>query len=262
MQDKCKYCGMPLIAKEYDIMGDKKRIMVHSCDCLEKKEKSDEAQRELKKKQDKISQLFSISSLGEKFQKRTFGNWQSREGTENAFYACKSMVVNFRKGKGLLIVGGTGNGKTHLAAAVVNKFNDKDNKECIPSVFLNMSEFFILVEGTYRKSENKTSLFEILETIKCADVVVLNDLGKEKWTSKRIDVLFTLIEILYNHEISVIITMNPQALREMEKNTQADLNAKDKETLNTIIDRIYEMCKGNVIQNTASSFRKENFGEA
>lgn len=242
MQNKCEYCGKPYKERHFEVMGISKRMMVRDCDCLSKLEEERERQAEQQQRFIRIKRLFDIAELGPRFKKRTFDNWNHRPQAENCFKSFKNFADKFEKGKGILIIGEPGNGKTHLAASVVNKLIN----ECVPCVFLNVSELLLKIEDGY-KGNSQYTLTGVLESLKNADLIVLNDLGKEKYTEKRLETLFTIIDVLYNFEKSIIVTMNPEANAKMQSIPE----------MAAIMDRIKEMCAGGIIKNNASSYREE-----
>lgn len=75
-----------------------------------------------------IEKLFSISNLGERFSKSTFESFLDRNGSEAVYKVGVKYVKTFKEwnGESLMLWGEPGNGKTHLAAAIVNELSKKD----------------------------------------------------------------------------------------------------------------------------------------
>ncbi|WP_455550120.1 MULTISPECIES: P-loop domain-containing protein [Bacillus cereus group] len=75
-----------------------------------------------------IEKLFSISNLGERFSKSTFESFLDRNGSETVYKVGVKYVKTFKEwnGESLMLWGEPGNGKTHLAAAIVNELSKKD----------------------------------------------------------------------------------------------------------------------------------------
>ena len=108
------------------------------------------------------------SNLGERFSNRTFGNFDPRRD-KTAFDACRAYANNERifraKKNSLLIFGGVGSGKTHLAAAVANAFIDRS----IPVLFATYSTHL----GEIREEFDHTGQRKYLSMMKNTPVAAI-----------------------------------------------------------------------------------------
>ena len=164
------------------------------------------------------------SNLGERFSNRTFGNFDPRRD-KTAFDACRAYANNERifraKKNSLLIFGGVGSGKTHLAAAVANAFIDRS----IPVLFATYSTHL----GEIREEFDHTGQRKYLSMMKNTPVLVIDDLGKEKKSDWTQQILFDVVNYRYEHLLPIIITSN--------FNTDAFANYVG----NAVWSRLYEM---------------------
>jgi len=106
----------------------------------------------------------------------------------------------FEVGKGLLIIGITGTGKTHLAVGLCMELYMRYG---INLKYINYVEFLEELKISYsNNSENN------LEKYKRADFLVIDDLGAEapkEWSSEK---LYYLVNYRYNAMLPTIVTCN------------------------------------------------------
>ena len=143
------------------------------------------------------------SNLGERFMNRTFGNFEVRRDP-TAYQQCLAYSEReslFRdKRNGLLIFGGIGSGKTHLAAAIANQMIDRG----IPSLFATFSTHLEHI----REEFDHTGQKKYLSMMKNTPILVVDDLGKEKKTEWSQQILFDVVNYRYEHLLPIIITSN------------------------------------------------------
>ncbi len=202
----------------------------------------DQKQQELtqSEKVNKTKALFGQEQLGPKFRNATFENWVKLPGTQNAYQEAVGYVQErrWRKGEGLLFFGGTGNGKSHLAAAIFN--------ELVPigvaAIFKVMPDLLGKIQSTYGKNGRDVDESMIINTLCEADLVVLDDLGSERLTDWSLEKMFRIINSLYTNEKALIITTNCDIQKEFKEKVGA-----------RIYDRIIEMCR--LVENNGDSYR-------
>jgi len=238
LPENCVLCGSPLKAVQ---MPSGK--WVHAkCPCVvadfEKRQK-DLVKRE---KKERIERLFENSGLGERFKKCSLDNWYRRPGTDKAYEAAcrynENISNNVRDGKGLVIFGTYGNGKSHLAAAIANT----TIRQGMTTVFERVPSLLAKIRATYGGDGDITE-YQLLKALTDADLVVLDDAGAEKWTEWAESMLYTVIDERYSYQKALIITTN------------SNLNELEKKIGIRAMDRVLEMCE--IVENKGTSFRKE-----
>lgn len=159
--------------------------------------------------QQRLIKLLSGTGVGKRFSNRTFDSFEITHETAYAYQLCKSFCDNYRPDRlGLLLVGGYGCGKTHLAAAIINELMKKG----ICGVLATAPDLFAAIRQTFSANKDKQNIDsateKLFENVKASELLVLDDLGAEKageWTR---EVLYRLINARYENMLPTIITTN------------------------------------------------------
>lgn len=135
----------------------------------------------------------------------TFRTFQKRPGTEAALDAVRRFLQGFSPhcGRGLLLVGNTGSGKTHLAVAVAHYLLEKGHRV----VFANVSHLLASFRWSYRRDDDGTEE-EMIRRMIDADLLVLDDLGVDKPSEWVDQVLYTIVDARYQDYRPLIVTTN------------------------------------------------------
>lgn len=146
-----------------------------------------------------------------------------------------------------------GTGKTHLACAVIHRILDrwKGERSCPRVVFLSEPELFRRIQATYSFNHEERQVREseddILKGIIYADLLLLDDVGKEKRADPRFiqRTIYSIIDGRYKNELPIVITANldPTNLKEHLESAS--------------FDRVFEMMQGKSIRVDGKSYRRE-----
>ncbi len=237
----CEYCNkyIDAITVEVPQLRIKNKILP-TCECVVEREEAKirEAQNFGKKRE--IEKLFSISNLGERFSKSTFESFLDRNGSETAYKVAVKYVKTFKEwnGESLMLWGDPGNGKTHLAAAIVNELSKKG----YIVVFQSVPELLQRIRSTFN-SENKENETQIMRALLECDLLILDDIGAEKTTEWVEEKLFNIIDGRYRKELPTLYTSN----------------LEPKELKNQVGKRSYDrMVETSLtVKNEAASYRRE-----
>ena len=151
---------------------------------------------------DRANYLRKQSNLGKRFSARTFENFEASDN-KRAYEACKRYVdlkVYDHEKNGLIICGSYGTGKTHLAAAIANQVVSK-----------GVSVLFDTYGGHLEKIKNEFSVnagAAYLNLMRSVDMLILDDVGKEKQTEWSASIMFDVINHRYESMKPIIITSN------------------------------------------------------
>lgn len=233
----CPICGKEKTWRRGRILGAIIQVPI-MCQCEVDLEKELKRQEEARAKQDRIKRVLSLSNLGERFKNATFDSWEDKPGTGQCHAAIKNYADNFSKKTehGYCIYGRPGNGKSHLAAALVNAVIQNG----YTAVFIEVPDLFAQIKATY---DGEGSEDAIMRSLAVCDLLVLDDAGAEKPTEWVQEKFYQIINTRYKNRLPVVITTN----------------TKDMAGLEDIIgfrayDRVLEMCEP--IKNNGESYRR------
>ena len=108
-------------------------------------------------------------------------------------------------GKGLLLMGGCGAGKTHLAVAALIEVVNSGKPGRV--LFTNFQELIQEIQASF-DSDQAPGKAEIMRPLLEADLLVLDELGSQKPTQFVQDILYYVINTRYNEELTTIFTTN------------------------------------------------------
>lgn len=124
-----------------------------------------------------------------------------RANLRKAYEACWSFAA--RPQGWLILLGGYGCGKTHLAAAIANA--------CIaqgtPALFVVVPDLLDYLRAAYSPT-SEASYDERLEQVQNAPVLILDDLGTQSATEWAQEKLYQILNYRYNARLPTVITTN------------------------------------------------------
>jgi DNA replication protein DnaC len=185
----------------------------------------------MKKRQDRIAELLAKSGLGKRFQKRTFESFKVTDENKTAYKTAFDFAKEFPNiSRGLLFTGPVGVGKSHLASAIANTLIEK----LYTVICKNITDIISLIKSTYGKNTELTE-YEIVDILtKEVDLLIIDDLGKEKTSENTNTLLYQIVNRLYEDEKPIIITTNFVG---------DSLAEKLGERGEAIVSRVTEMCQ-------------------
>jgi DNA replication protein DnaC len=161
--------------------------------------------------------------------------------------------------KGLLLMGPSGVGKTHLAVAAVKELIRRGHA----GLFCDYRELLKEIQASYNPASESTEM-GILEPIRTVELLVLDDLGASKPSAWVLDIIGLVLNARYNECRMTILTTNY-----IDETTAPETGAKlpsgqrvvvKEDTLADrigarMLSRLFEMCK--TVRVDAPDFRRE-----
>lgn len=136
---------------------------------------------------------------------------------------------------GLLLLGPSGRGKTHLACAILSELV---SKKSVAGVYLDFSDLLMRIQTSFRPDAD-LSKESILHPIAEAELLVLDELGASKPHPWVLDVLYNLLNTRYNRKKITIVTSN----FEDEPDAQSGERDRLEDRIGSRIrSRLFEMC--------------------
>ena len=212
------------------------------CQCATEKRDKEKAERQRIEREKQISILRKNGFPEKDMQNWTFANDDMTN--ERITKAMQNYVDNFselrKQGKGLLLHGSIGTGKTYAACEVANALIDKG----YPVMVTNFSRIINTLQGIFEKQE-------YIDSFNRYDLLVLDDLGIERDTAFAKEQVFNIVDNRYRAGLPMIITTNL---------TMDKLKNPDDIENSRIYDRILERC--HPIEVTGGSRRRKKIKES
>ena len=252
---KCEFCGKELepIGLDYLYVNiSPESIEYQRCTCdksqeyWKEKDKQDAEEQKRKRFRNMIKVIYKQSYVGRKYQELNFENFIIDLNNKNAVKMAND-YINKNKDKilsnGLIIMGESGVGKTHLAAAIANKLIENDKIVLMG----RLTTLLDMIKETFR--DNTKSENELIELYSNVDMIIIDDLGTEKISSWALEKLYTIIQNRFENGLPIIITTRFDKKGLISRFSYSN----DQDLIDATISKLYQMCYG----ITLKSMKKE-----
>lgn len=224
IKDGVMYCGIcnePRQEWKHLSMGD--ILVKRSCGCERAKARAEREAEEKRLRENRIYELRSKAFADKSMQYWSFDT-DDRANPKLSEVAHR-YVDNFTSmnGKGLLLYGGVGTGKTYMTACIANALIDKE-VSCYVTSFARIVN---TVSGLY---EGKQEYIDGLNRFK---LLVIDDLASERDTEYMGEIVQNVIDTRYSARLPLIVTTN---LTGDELKYPSDIRRQ------RIYSRLFDMC--------------------
>lgn len=214
----CRKCGDALeVIIDVPIIGRKKVRCICSCMKQVRDEAEDRAKRE------ELDRNRRICFGGSDLMKCRFENSEETESLKMAKNYVRHFAGFRSQGKGLLLYGTVGTGKSHMAACIANDLIDEGYK-------VLMTNFATMVNILQSSFEGRQ---EYINSLNRYALLIIDDLGAERKSDYMQEQVFNIIDARCRSGLPMIITSNL---------TMTELTEPTEIMCQRIYDRILERC--------------------
>src|SRR3984885_8918150 len=156
--------------------------------------------------QTQAAHLLAASEIPARYADCEFSNYEAgvNEGIATAKIKIETWATQYPLDRsGLLLIGPSGVGKTHLAVAALRRLTQKG----LHCLFCDYRELLKKIQNSYNPSVQTTEL-DLLRPIFETEVVLLDDMGAVKPSEWVWDTVSLILNARYNEKLTTIITSN------------------------------------------------------
>lgn len=219
---------------DIEALGIKKTVRC-ICDCVKKEREAFELKNILQERERRRNVCFSQSNMAQ----WTFANDDGKDAKLSE--AMQNYVKNFtdfrKSGKGLLLYGTVGTGKTYYAACIANSLIDEGYKV----LMTNFASLTNKIQGMFEGKQ------DFINDLNRYSLLILDDLGAERKSEFMQEMVFNIIDSRYRSGLPFIITTNL---------TMDEIKKPQDVGYSRIYDRILERCFP--VEVTGNSRRRQN----
>ena len=192
-KNTCSKCG-----KEYDqpaLVSQFGVIIARACpECISKYEAAENSKAKHIKENNKAEWLENIG-IKEQYEKATLENYKPRnESQQEALRYCR--LIDENELSKLVLLGGNGVGKTHLASALVKKHN---------GLLITAYEMFATYRGCF---SGKTSELDVIKKFSKLPLLAIDEYGRTKGSEAEENFLSAIIDNRHSNNLPTLILSN------------------------------------------------------
>lgn len=224
--DGLLYCGKCNTPKQcqIDLFG-QERTPFCICKCRQEELEAEEAERRRRERSLRIQELRKMGFPESEMHKWTFAadDGENAKISKVALNYVENFETMLKRGKGLLLYGTVGTGKTFYSACIANALIDRGH----PCLVTNFARLVNTISGMYDGKQ------DYIDGLNKFDLLVLDDLASERDTEYMNEIVQNIIDSRYRAGLPTIITTN---LTSEEIKNPADIRKQ------RTFSRLLEMC--------------------
>lgn len=191
--------------------------------------------------------FLSASEIPVRYTNCDFSNYETggNDGLATAKLKIEAWAAHYPVDRtGLLLIGPSGVGKTHLSVAALKQLTQKG----VHCLFCDYRELLKKIQNSYNPSVQTTEL-DLLRPVFETEVVLLDDLGAVKPSEWVWDTVSLILNARYNDKLTTLITSNfLDGASAAAERVDGPRRASREETLGDRIgermrSRLFEMCR-------------------
>lgn len=219
------YCGKCRTPKQtrVTILG---RTMTPMCLCKCAAEEWEKAEKllEAKKKEQTLKEYRRLGFPDAEMSGATFVNDDggNPELTRLALHYAEGWTKNFEEGRGLLLYGKTGTGKSFAAGCIANAIIEKG----FPVLMTNFARLANSIQAAYNRQDE-------IDALNRFSLLIIDDLAAERNTSYMSEIVQSIIDARCRTRLPLIVTTNL---------TGEDMKRPEDVRQERLYSRLFEMC--------------------
>jgi DNA replication protein DnaC len=235
----CEVCHTPT-QKDIEILGVKRRVPI-ACRCRSEAYEREKKEAEQKELMRRLERFKAYSLMDNRFEMSTFENWSHRPDNRDDYILgtkyCENWDTMYANNRGLLLYGKAGNGKTFLSFAIANALY-RQGKAVMA---ISISKLLSIIKDNFDK-HGEYGETDVLNTVRDASLLVLDDLGVEYKTAWAYEKLYAIIDTRYRASKPTIITTNFMLDTLRENLATVDMRTRTTDPSERVFSRITEIC--------------------
>ncbi len=167
-----------------------------------------------RKKAEELNKLLVGSGITPRFSNCTFSSYRTTGGVDGmakALKICSEYVAqfgeNYDAGRSLILSGNVGNGKTHLACAMVQEVIREHGAH---AVIVSAAEIIRVFKGAMDRSAEYTDK-DVLTELAGFDLLVIDEVGAQAGSAYELGILHEVIDRRYQFVLPTVVVSNLMA---------------------------------------------------
>lgn len=159
----------------------------------------------------KLSTDLGRAAIPPRYQRHSLDTYVAQNaGQRTALDVCRTYTANIRRtlddGQNLVLIGGVGTGKTHLACGVAREFLSAGHT----ALYVRVSELISMVRETWRPDSKKTER-RVMRELADYDLLIIDEIGVQAGSENEQQILFNVINGRNEQMRPVILISNQNA---------------------------------------------------